>query len=100
MAFEDAVVKHLIDEEMLIANQDAFLSGFKAEPVTQFQQEGFEFVDKLVFQRRLAHNLFGPESKKLENVRIADGQLRLVFLRALLCQFREFLLLYDRPERS
>jgi len=99
MTFEDAVIKHQIDEEMFIANQDTFLSGFKAEPVAQFQQEGFEFVDKLVFQMRFAHNFFGPESKKLENVRIADGQLRLVFLCALLCQFREFLL-YDRPERS
>ena len=37
------------------------------------------------------HHFLGPESEKLKNVRVADYQLRLIFLGALLCQFREFL---------
>ena len=49
MAFEDAVVKHQVDKEMFIANQDAFLPGFEAETVAQFQQKCFKFVDKLIF---------------------------------------------------
>ena len=91
MTFEDAVVKHQVDEEMLITNQNAFLPGFETKSVAQFQQECFKFIDKLVFQMGFAHHFFGFETEKLENVRIADCQLRLFFLSALLCQFREFL---------
>lgn len=71
MTFQDTVVKNQVDEIVLVANQDAFLSRLKAEAVTQLQQEFLDFTDKVVFQMGLAHYLARRQPQELEHLRVA-----------------------------
>ena len=89
VAFENAVIEHQVDKEMLVADQDAFLASFKAEAMTEFQQEVLQLVDELLLQMRFAHHLGRLQTEELENVRIANVQRRVLFGR-LIGQFGQF----------
>jgi hypothetical protein len=50
MAFEDPVVKDQIDVELSVSDQNALLTGFKAKPMSQFQEEFLQVTQKLIFK--------------------------------------------------
>src|SRR5262249_9180963 len=82
MALQDAMVEDQIDEAVRVADQDPLLPGLEAEAVTELEQEILQTVQELVLEMRLAHHLPGLQSEELEDVRIANGLVRLVRLGA------------------
>ena len=44
MTFQDAVIEYKVGKEIILINQDTFLSGFKAESMPHFQQEVLQVV--------------------------------------------------------
>ena len=45
MAFQYSVIKHQIDKEILVVNQNPFLSAFEAKTLAQFQDELLDMTD-------------------------------------------------------
>ena len=44
MTFQDAVIEYEVGKEIILINQDTFLSVFKAESMPHFQQEVLQVV--------------------------------------------------------
>lgn len=50
MTFQDAVIEYEVGKEIILINQDTFLSGFKAESMPHFQQEVLQVVKNGLLQ--------------------------------------------------
>jgi len=72
VALEDAMVEDEIDEEVFAADQQAFLPGFEAEAVAEFEQEVLQPVEQRVFALAFAHHFARLEAEELEDVGVAD----------------------------
>jgi hypothetical protein len=73
VAFENAVVKHEINEPVSITNEDTLLTSLEAESVTQFEQEFFQIAEQTVFKIGFAHNFSRLDSEKFEDVGITNS---------------------------
>ena len=76
MAFQDAVVEDQIDEAPGSAVGDALLLRLQAEAMAQLQQEFAQMVQQGRFKIGFGHRFAGAQAEKLEDVRVADRQLR------------------------
>ncbi len=96
VAFEDAMIEDQVHKAVGVAYQDAFLPRFETETVAQLQQKVMQLVQQGVLQVGLTHDLAGFDPEKLEDVRVADGQLRLSLVGSGLGQFGQFLLVHGQ----
>jgi len=90
------MIKDRIDKVVGIADKNAFLPGLKTEAVPQFQEKFLQFVEQLIFQVRFAHNFFGFQAEKFEDVRISDGKGRSGGFGSGLGEFLEFFLVFGK----
>ena len=90
MTFEDAVIKDQVNEIVGSSNENALLAGLETKPVSKFQHEFLQSVQKLIFQLGIAHYLAGLQTKKLKHKGIVDIQSRFRLFRSAVGQFGEF----------
>lgn len=65
-AMQDAVIKHEVGIIILVVNDNAFLAGFEAEALAEFEDELLQVTDKRILQVVLVNHVLSLESKKLK----------------------------------
>jgi len=70
MAFENAVVKHEIDEEVFLADEKTLLAGFETEAMSEFQEEVLKMVEEGCFKVAFFDGEMIREAEELESVNV------------------------------
>ena len=82
MAFQDAVIEYKVGKEVILINQDTFLSGFKAESIAEMSIK-LEYVSLLKsLSVGIIHSFAVPNS--------ADGNRRIGICDAMYCVIGSF----------
>jgi hypothetical protein len=64
MALENTMIENKVHEIMAIPDENTFLTCLKTEPMAQLQQKRLKFIQKLLFQMRLAHDFLWLEPQE------------------------------------
>lgn len=82
MTFQDAVIEYKVGKEIILINQDTFLSGFKAESIAEMSIK-LEYVSLLKsLSVGIIHSFAVPNS--------ADGNRRIGICDAMYCVIGSF----------
>ena len=95
-AFQQTIIQHEINIKMVAVNRDALLSGNKTKAFAHFEQKILNVIEQSRFNIRFAQigNIF--QIQKLQNKRVFDKILRVVFIFARSARFQHLPFIFRR----
>lgn len=84
VAMEDAVVEDEVGKVVAVVDDDAFLAGFEAEAIAEFEEKFLQVVDERLFKVGFFDGVFCFESEEFKGERVFYdvGRLRVVVLKS------------------
>ena len=68
VTLQDTVIKDEVGLEIVLVNEDALLTGFKAEPASHFHQHHLEMIQDNRFQSGLGVNILRLQAKEFKGI--------------------------------